>query len=179
MTTAAQTKPQPAEAPAARKETILSGMQPTGSLHVGNLEGALRNWVQLQDKYHMFCCIVDWHSLTADYEDTSKLKPNIFEMAVDWLAAGLDPEKVAIFVQSEVKEHAELHLIFSMLITVPTLTRLPTYLEKKEQSRFVRIPRLSGTSGGGYLPVQRAQSAGRQGSGKAYLARQRSRQAVQ
>ncbi len=132
MTTAAQTKPQPAEAPAARKETILSGMQPTGSLHVGNLEGALRNWVQLQDKYHMFCCIVDWHSLTADYEDTSKLKPNIFEMAVVWLAAGLDPEKVAIFVQSEVKEHAELHLIFSMLITVPTLTRLPTYLEKKE-----------------------------------------------
>ncbi|MCM2273063.1 MAG: tryptophan--tRNA ligase, partial [candidate division Zixibacteria bacterium] len=132
MTTATQTKPTPAEAPVARKETILSGMQPTGSLHVGNLEGALRNWVQLQDNYHMFCCIVDWHSLTADYEDTSKLKPNIFEMAVVWLAAGLDPEKVAIFVQSEVKEHAELHLIFSMLITVPTLTRLPTYLEKKE-----------------------------------------------
>ena len=133
MTTATQTKPQPIEAAAARKETILSGMQPTGSLHIGNLEGALRNWVQLQDSYHMFCCIVDWHSLTADYKDTSKLKPNVFEMAVVWLAAGLNPDKVAIFIQSEIKEHAELHLLFSMLITVPTLTRLPTYLEKKEQ----------------------------------------------
>lgn len=81
----------------------------------------------------MYCCIVDLHSLTAEFEDTSKLKDKVFEMAVVWLAAGLDPNKVAMFVQSEVKEHAELHLIFSMLITVPTLTRLPTYQEKKDQ----------------------------------------------
>lgn len=114
------------------KQTILSGMQPTGALHIGNLEGALKNWVNLQDDYHMYCCIVDWHSLTADYENTGVLKERIFQMAVDYLAAGLDPEKCAIFIQSDVKEHAELHLIFSMLITVPTLTRLPTYLEKKE-----------------------------------------------
>jgi len=107
-------------------------MQPTGSLHVGNLEGALANWVKLQDDYLMFTCIVDWHSLTAEYKDTAKLKENIFQMAVDYLAAGLDPDKCAIFVQSEVKEHAELHLLFSMLITVPTLTRLPTYQEKKD-----------------------------------------------
>lgn len=107
-------------------------MQPTGSLHVGNLEGALRNWVKLQDEYWMFCCIVDWHSLTAMYEHPQPLKDNVFQMAVDFLAVGLDPEKCAIFVQSEVKEHAELHLLFSMLITVPTLTRLPTYQEKKE-----------------------------------------------
>ncbi|MFH1374031.1 MAG: tryptophan--tRNA ligase [bacterium] len=118
---------------AKRKETILSGMQPTGSLHVGNLEGALRNWVRLQDEYWMYCCLVDWHALTAEYKDPHVLKDNIFQMAVDFLAAGLDPERCAIFVQSEVKEHAELHLIFSMLITVPTLTRLPTYLEKKQQ----------------------------------------------
>ena len=116
-----------------KKETILSGMQPTGSLHVGNLEGALKNWVRLQDQYWMYLCIVDWHALTADYRDTSGLKSNIYEMAVDFLAAGLDPDKCAIFVQSEVKEHAELHLIFSMLITVPTLTRLPTYQEKKDE----------------------------------------------
>jgi len=117
----------------AKKETILSGMQPTGSLHIGNLEGALRNWVRLQNDYWMFCCIVDWHALTADFEDTSVLKDRIFQMTLDWLAAGLDPDKCAMFIQSEVKEHAELHLIFSMLTTIPTLTRLPTYLEKKEQ----------------------------------------------
>jgi len=119
--------------PVAKRETILSGMQPTGALHIGNLEGALRNWVRLQHDYWMFCCIVDWHALTADYEDPSVLKDRIFQMTVDWLAGGLDPDKCAIFIQSEVKEHAELHLIFSMLISVPTLTRLPTYLEKKEE----------------------------------------------
>ncbi len=117
---------------AKKNETILSGMQPTGSLHVGNLEGALRNWVRLQDEYWMYCCIVDWHALTAEYEDTRQLKANVFEVAIDFMAAGLDPEKCAIFIQSEVAEHAELHLIFSMLITVPTLTRLPTYQEKKD-----------------------------------------------
>lgn len=115
-----------------KKETILSGMQPTGELHIGNYEGALRNWIRLQDDYWMYCCIVDWHALTADWENTKDLKARVFEVAVDWLSAGLDPEKCAMFVQSEVPEHAELHLLFSMLITVPTLTRLPTYREKKE-----------------------------------------------
>ncbi len=113
-------------------ETILSGMQPTGHLHLGNYEGALKNWVNLQNDYDMFLCIVDWHALTADYEHTADLKERVFEMAVDFLAGGLDPEKCAIFIQSEVKEHAELHLLLSMMTTVPTLTRLPTYLEKKE-----------------------------------------------
>ncbi len=107
-------------------------MQPTGSLHIGNLEGALKNWVNLQDNYWMYCCIVDWHALTAEYKDTKDLKDKVYQVALDFLAAGLDPEKCAIFIQSEVKEHAELHLIFSMLITVPTLTRLPTYQDKKE-----------------------------------------------
>ncbi|KAA3630683.1 MAG: tryptophan--tRNA ligase [Calditrichaeota bacterium] len=116
-----------------KKKTILSGMQPTGSLHIGNLEGALKNWVDCQDDYWMYCCIVDWHSLTAEYTDTKGLKEKVFQMAVDFLAAGLDPEKCAIFVQSEVIEHAELHLIFSMLISVPTLTRMPTYQEKKDK----------------------------------------------
>ena len=78
-----------------KKETILSGMQPTGSLHIGNLEGALRNWVQLQHDYWMYCCIVDWHALTAEYRDPGVLKDNIFQMTVDFLAAGLDPDKCA------------------------------------------------------------------------------------
>ncbi|UCD64659.1 MAG: tryptophan--tRNA ligase [Candidatus Zixiibacteriota bacterium] len=115
------------------KQTILSGMQPTGALHVGNLEGALRNWVKLQDDYNMFCCIVDWHSLTAEFGDTAPLRDNIFQVAVDFIAAGLNPEKCAIFIQSDIKEHAELHLIFSMIISVPTLTRLPTYQERKDE----------------------------------------------
>jgi tryptophanyl-tRNA synthetase len=80
----------------------------------------------------MFCCIVDWHALTADFQETADLRERVFQIAVDFMAAGLDPDTCAIFVQSEVKEHAELHLLFSMLITVPTLTRLPTYQEKKD-----------------------------------------------
>jgi len=107
-------------------------MQPTGALHIGNLEGALKNWVRLQHDYEMYCCIVDWHSLTAEYENTEVLKERIEQMAIDFLSAGLDPEECAIFIQSQVKEHAELHLIFSMMISVPTLTRMPTYQEKKE-----------------------------------------------
>ncbi len=114
-------------------ETILSGMQPTGQLHLGNYEGALKNWTTLQTQYEMYACIVDWHALTADFENTADLKNKIFEMAVDFLAGGLDPEKCAIFIQSDVKEHAELHLLLSMLVSVPTLTRLPTYLEKKDE----------------------------------------------
>jgi tryptophanyl-tRNA synthetase len=114
-------------------ETILSGMQPTGQLHLGNYEGALKNWVALQNNYEMFLCIVDWHALTSQYEDTTVLKDNVLQMAADFLAAGLDPNKCALFIQSDVKEHAELHLLLSMLISVPTLTRLPTYLEKSEE----------------------------------------------
>jgi tryptophanyl-tRNA synthetase len=115
------------------KKIILSGMQPTGKLHLGNLEGALKNWVSLQDDYQMYCCIVDWHSLTSEYTDTRDLKEKVFQMAVDYLAAGLDPKKCAIFVQSQVKEHAELHLLFSMLVPIPRLARVPSYKEKRKE----------------------------------------------
>jgi tryptophanyl-tRNA synthetase len=108
-------------------------MQPTGRLHLGNLEGALRNWVSLQDDYDMFCCIVDWHALTADYDKTEDMDDKILQMAIDYLAAGLDPKKVAIFIQSQVKEHAELHLLFSMITPVPWLERVPSYKEKAEK----------------------------------------------
>ena len=100
------------------KETILSGMQPSGNLHLGNIEATLKNWVALQDDYNMYCCIVDWHSLTSEYTNTEILKQRIFDVAAEYMAGGLDPEKCAIFIQSDIKEHAELHLLFSMMITV-------------------------------------------------------------
>ncbi len=107
-------------------------MQPTGDLHLGNYEGALKNWVNLQDDFDMYCCIVDWHALTSDFDDTAELKNRIFEMAVDFLASGLDGNKCAIFIQSQVKEHAELHLLFSMIIPIPWLERVPSYKEKSQ-----------------------------------------------
>lgn len=114
------------------KKIILSGMQPTGQghLHLGNYEGALKNWVTLQDEYEMYLCIVDWHALTADFDKTAEFPDRIFQVGVDYLAAGLDPEKCTIFVQSQVKEHAELHLLFSMIIPIPWLERVPSYKEK-------------------------------------------------
>jgi len=112
------------------REVVLSGMQPTGKLHLGNYEGALKNWVSLQDDYEMYCCIVDWHALTSMFNETEQMKASIFEMAVDYLASGLDGEKCSIFVQSQVKEHAELHLLFSMIIPISWLERVPSYKEK-------------------------------------------------
>ena len=116
---------------------ILSGMRPTGRLHLGNYVGALENWVRLQDEgwsnYHM---VADWHMLTTGHEDTSNLQSDTHEMVVDWLAAGLDPERSVMFVQSAVKEHAELHLLFSMLVTKARLERVPTL---KEQIRDLHL----------------------------------------
>ena len=111
---------------------ILSGMRPTGPLHLGHLTGALDNWVGLQDSYECYWTIVDWHALTTDYADPSAIRENILEVAVDWLAAGLDPRRAALFIQSDVKEHAELHLLLSMVIPVPWLERVPTYKEQQQ-----------------------------------------------
>lgn len=115
------------------KQIILSGMQPTGRLHLGNYEGALKNWVALQNDFEMYCCVVDWHALTAEFESTADLPEKIHQMAIDYLAAGLNPEKTAIFVQSQVKEHAELHLLLSMITPIPWLERVPSYKEKSEE----------------------------------------------
>lgn len=116
------------------RKRLLSGMQPTGTgaLHLGNLEGALRAWVRLQDEYEMFCCIVDWHALTTLYDKTELIGPACREVAADYIAAGLDPKKCAIFLQSHVKEHAELHLLLSMITPVGWLERVPTFKEKRE-----------------------------------------------
>ena len=112
---------------------ILSGMRPTGPLHLGNYMGAVENWGRLQDTYTCFFTIVDWHSLTTDYADPSGIRENILEVACDWLAAGLDPARSTLFIQSQVKEHAELHLLLSMVTPVPWLERVPTYKEQQQQ----------------------------------------------
>lgn len=115
------------------KGRIFSGMQPSGRFHLGNYMGALENWVKLQNEYECFFSIVDLHSLTSSFDDTSKLQENIKEMAIDWLSAGLDPEKNVIFIQSHVKEHAELFLLLSMMTPLSWLERVPTYKDKLQQ----------------------------------------------
>src|SRR4029077_5236077 len=110
-------------------------MRPTGRLHIGNYFGALQNWVKLQEdaSNECFFFIADWHSLTSDYADTSQIAQNTIEIAIDFLAAGLVPKKSTIFVQSQVPEHAELHLLLSMITPLGWLERGPTYKEQQEQ----------------------------------------------
>jgi tryptophanyl-tRNA synthetase len=116
-----------------KKKRVLSGMQPSGRLHLGNLMGALDNWRKLQNDYECYYFIADWHALTTQYSDTSKMRTFVHEMVVDWLSAGLDPEKAVLFRQSQLPEHAVLHLLFSMITPLPWLERVPTYKEKMEQ----------------------------------------------
>ncbi|MDO8678386.1 MAG: tryptophan--tRNA ligase [Acidobacteriota bacterium] len=115
------------------KQRVLSGMRPTGKLHVGHLVGALQNWVALQAKYDSFHCVVDWHALTTHYADTSEIVANTFDNVADWIGAGLDPEKSTFFIQSLVPEHAELYLLFQMVTPIPWLERVPTYKEQIQQ----------------------------------------------
>ncbi len=108
-------------------------MRPTGKLHLGHLVGALNNWAALQDQYDCFYFVADWHALTSDYADTSEVVSNAYDMAADWIAAGLDPERSTLFVQSCVPEHAELYLLLSMTVPIPWLERVPTYKEQIDQ----------------------------------------------
>ncbi len=115
------------------KRRVLSGMRPTGKLHLGNYVGALQNWVGMQDQYECFFFVADWHALTTDYADTSAVKANSIEVVTDWLAAGLDPERSVLFIQSHVPQHAELHLLFSMITPLGWLERVPSYKEQQVQ----------------------------------------------
>src|SRR5882762_7090193 len=120
--------------PEAKKSRVLSGMRPTGRLHIGHYFGALQNWVRLQNDpaYECFYFIADWHALTSDYADTSGVAENTLQIMIDYLAAGLDPAKSVIFQQSAVQEHAELHLLLSMVTPLGWLERVPTYKEALE-----------------------------------------------
>ena len=112
---------------------MLSGLRPTGKVHLGHLVGALQNWARLQDQYECFYFVADWHALTSDYADTTGLTEYVVDNVADWIAAGVDPERSTIFIQSLVPEHAELHLLLSMIVPVPWLERVPTYKEQQEQ----------------------------------------------
>ncbi len=133
------TTDQEVHAPATPKR-VLSGMRPTGKLHLGNYMGALHNWVRLQNeldengrpKYDCYFFIADYHALTTDYADPSMVAQNTLDVALDWLAAGLDPERSVIFVQSQVPQHAELHLLLSMITPLGWLERVPTYKDQQE-----------------------------------------------
>ena len=118
--------------PTSQRKRVLSGMRSTGKLHLGNYVGALQNWVRMQDQYECFFFIADWHALTTDYADTSKVKENSLEVLLDWLAAGLDPDRSILFIQSHIPLHAELHLLFSMITPLGWLERVPTYKEQRE-----------------------------------------------
>ena len=114
-------------------DKVLSGMQPSGPLHLGNLIGALSNWVRLQDKYECYFFVADWHALTTGYGNPSQIKEYTIDLLMNFISAGLDPEKSTIFIQSQVPQHAELHIFLSMITPLGWLERVPTYKEKKEQ----------------------------------------------
>lgn len=115
------------------KERVLSGMQASGKLHIGNFVGALSNWVKLQDKYDCYYFVADWHALTTGYADTSAIKESTKDILINFLAAGLDPDKCTMFIQSRVLEHAELDLLLSMITPLGWLERVPTYKEKQQE----------------------------------------------
>lgn len=115
------------------RKRILSGMRPTGKLHLGHLHGALSNWKQLQEDYDCFYFIADWHALTSEYSNTGIIGESIYDIIIDWVSVGLDPEVSTFFIQSEIKEHAELYLIFAMITPLPWLERNPTYKEQLKE----------------------------------------------
>jgi len=112
---------------------VVSGMRPTGGVHLGNYHGALKNWIELQYEYKCFFFIADWHALTTHYEGTKDIEGNVWEMIIDWLAAGLNPASATIFIQSKVPEHAELHVLLSMVTPLSWLERVPTYKDQQEK----------------------------------------------
>ncbi|MDD3345230.1 MAG: tryptophan--tRNA ligase [Candidatus Omnitrophica bacterium] len=135
------------------KKRILSGMRPTGRLHLGHLAGALGNWARLQDDYECFFMVADWHALMSEYEDPSALKENMLDNVVDWIACGIDPGKSSIFIQSQVPEHLELYFFLSLVTPLGLLERCPTY---KEQLRQVTNRDLSTYAFLGYPVLQAA-----------------------
>jgi tryptophanyl-tRNA synthetase len=115
------------------KKRIVSGMRPTGKMHLGHLHGALNNWKSLQSEYECFFFIADWHALTTEYANTGSIRESIPDIIIDWISMGLDPESSTFFVQSSILEHTELHLIFSMITPLPWLERNPTYKEQLKE----------------------------------------------
>ncbi|MDQ6684811.1 MAG: tryptophan--tRNA ligase [Pseudomonadota bacterium] len=155
----------------ASRERVLSGMRPTGALHLGHFHGALKNWVRLQDEYDCFYFVADWHALTTHYEDRGVIESAVYDMVIDWLAAGLDPEKVTLFIQSRLPEHAELFTLLAMGTPLGWLERVPTYKDQMEKLKdrdlatygFLGYPLLQAADiliyQAAYVPVGADQSA--------------------
>ena len=118
---------------ALQSRRIVSGMRPTGQLHLGHYHGVLKNWITLQHEYECFFFVADWHALTTHYEDSSIIEDSVWEMVIDWLAAGIEPSAVSLFLQSKVPEHAELHLLLSMMTPLSWLERVPTYKDQQDK----------------------------------------------
>jgi tryptophanyl-tRNA synthetase len=135
------------------KKSVFSGMRPTGKLHLGHLVGALKNWVELQGTHSCIFCIVDWHAFMGEYESSKEIAGNIIDMAIDWIACGIDPEKSILFIQSQVPEHTELHIILSCITPLGWLERNPTY---KEQLREIKTRDLQTYGFLGYPVLQAA-----------------------
>lgn len=114
-------------------DRILSGMRPTGSLHLGHYHGVIKNWVELQSRHDCYFMVADWHALTTNYDDVAVIEKSIWDMVIDWLASGVDPERSTIFIQSKVPQHAELHLALSMVTPLSWLERVPTYKDQIEK----------------------------------------------
>ncbi|CAG0981588.1 partial tryptophanyl-tRNA synthetase, partial [Burkholderiales bacterium] len=112
---------------------VLSGMRPTGRMHIGHYHGALKNWIRLQEEYECLYFVADWHALTTHYESTEVIADSVWEMIIDWLAAGLDPARATLFIQSRVPEHAELTLLLGMVTPVGWLERVPTYKDQQQK----------------------------------------------
>jgi hypothetical protein len=134
------------------RRRVLSGMRPTGAMHLGHWHGALKNWVQLQDRYECFYFAADWHALTTHYEEREVIESSVYDMVTDWLAAGLDPDKVTLFVQSRLPEHAELFTLLAMGTPLGWLERMPTYKDQIERLKdrdlaTYGLPRLSAPAG--------------------------------
>ncbi|MFO1322125.1 MAG: tryptophan--tRNA ligase [Burkholderiales bacterium] len=114
-------------------DRVLSGMRPTGSLHLGHYHGVLKNWVKLQHEYECYFFVADWHALTTHYDSPEVIEQNVWDMVIDWLAAGVDPSQATLFIQSRLPEHAELHLLLSMITPLGWLERVPTYKDQQEK----------------------------------------------
>ena len=162
---------------------VLSGMRPTGSLHLGHYHGVLKNWVRLQAEYPCLFFVADWHALTTDYEKPGDVQQTGLDMVIDWLAAGVDPNQAILFVQSQVLEHAELHLLLSMMTPLGWLERVPTYKDQQEKLAdkdlstygFLGYPLLQSAD----ILIYRAQlRAGGRGPGAAHRVHARGRRAA-
>jgi len=114
-------------------DRVLSGMRPTGMLHLGHYQGVLKNWVRLQHEHECLFFVADWHALTTHYDDVAVIEQNVWDMVIDWIAAGVDPSRAVMFIQSQVPEHAELHLLLSMMTPLGWLERVPTYKDQQEK----------------------------------------------